>query len=197
MYPGMSAVGSDINILQATASGCKPIFDTHGEKRCTDLMNFVFKEFLPRHHVDAVVFSALWSNSDLPGLLREIEQAKRYAGRVIILGPIVQYDIALPRVLAKSLYAKDATIIAAHRQAAVPQTDKLFAEAVPKAGADYISVYDAVCPAGDCTLWTGANKPIQFDYGHLTPEGSTLVISRIASSLFGRGHGGAQTTVQK
>jgi len=47
------------------------------------------------------------------------------------------------------------------------------------------------------TLWTGANKPIQFDYGHLTPEGSTLVISRIASSLFGRGHGGAQTTVQK
>ncbi|CAM5762330.1 acyltransferase [Labrys miyagiensis] len=196
MYPGMLAVGKDVNILQAAASGCKPIFDTHGDKRCTDLVKFVFDEFLPRHRVDTVVFSALWVDSDLPGLLREIGQAKQYARRVVVLGPIVQYDIALPRVLAKSLYEKDEAIVAAHRRDAVPQTDRLFAGAVPKAGADYISVYDAVCPAGRCTLWTGDNKPIQFDYGHLTPEGSELVISRIASSLFGPGRSGAQTTAR-
>ncbi|WP_413989296.1 acyltransferase family protein [Labrys okinawensis] len=196
MYPGMLAEGKDINILQASASGCKPIFDTYGDKRCTDLVKFVFNDFLPRHPVDTVVLSALWVDSDLPGLLREIAELKRYSKRVVVLGPIVLYDVALPRVLAKSLYEKDEALVATHRVSAVKGTDRLFAQAVPKTGADYVSVYDAICPAGACTLWTDDNKPIQFDYGHLTPEGSELIVSRIAPALFSTGHAGTQKTAQ-
>jgi SGNH domain (fused to AT3 domains) len=143
-----------------------------------------------------VVLSALWVDSDLPGLLREIAELKRYSKRVVVLGPIVLYDVALPRVLAKSLYDKDEALVASHRVSAVKETDRLFAQAVPKTGADYVSVYDAICPAGACTLWTDDNKPIQFDYGHLTPEGSELIVSRIAPALFSTGHAGTQKTAR-
>ena len=194
MYPGLAADGPQANILQATASGCTPISGSHGDNRCTDLVAFMFDKFLPEHHVDTIILSALWSDKDLPGLLRAIEKLKAYAARVVVLGPIVRYDIALPRVLAKSLYAGDPTIPARYRQPGPLETDRLFSAEIPASGAEYISIYNAICPDGNCTLWTSDNNPIQFDYGHLTEEGSVLVMSRVAAAIFRQSHAQVSST---
>ncbi|PZT92519.1 acyltransferase family protein [Sphingomonas hankookensis] len=176
--PGMMAQ-RDLNLLQATASGCRPVADPTGERRCTALMHFITDEFLPRHRMDTVIISARWANDDWPALRRQIEHVRRYANHVIIFGPIAEYDRALPRVLATALYRNDPSVLADHRVADRRALDAEFKRKVPTTGAIYVSVYDAICPDGRCTLWTADGNPVQSDYGHLSAEGSKLMIDRI------------------
>lgn len=176
--PGLMAQ-RDINLLQATASGCRPIADPSGESRCTALMHFVTDEFLPKHRVDAVIISARWADGDWPALRRQIEHIRRYTDRVIVFGPIAEYDRALPRLLAEALYRNDPGILDAHRVDERRKVDAAFAVEVPRTGATYASVYKALCPNGRCTVWTADGNPIQSDYGHLTAKGSEVIVDRL------------------
>lgn len=176
--PGLLAQG-DVNLLQATASGCRPVANPTGEQRCTALMHYVTDDFLPRHRVNTVIISARWVDGDWPALRQQIERVRRYADHVIVFGPIAEYDQALPRVLAKALYWRDPSVLIKHRVADRDTLDEQMARDVPATGAIYVSVYDALRPAGRCTLWTADGNPIQSDYGHLTAEGSKVMIGRI------------------
>ena len=181
-YRSLAALDG-INVLQANASGCRPVADPAGEARCTALMRYVADDFLPRHRVDTVILSALWRDDDWPALERQIAQVRRHADHVVVFGPIVEYDRALPRVLAQALYRHDPSIIDRHRVARRQSLDTMLAGRVPATGATYVSVYRAMCPNGRCTLWTDDGNPIQFDYGHLTLNGSKLVIDRVRGQL--------------
>ena len=48
----------------------------------------------------------------------------------------------------------------------------------------YVSVYRALCTP-DCLLFAGNGIPLQFDYGHLTREGSRLLAHRIGPEVLG------------
>ena len=56
---GYDDVFGDVNIMQATASGCRPVLPLSGEKRCVDLDSFVMNDFLKQHRVDEVVLSRI------------------------------------------------------------------------------------------------------------------------------------------
>jgi len=43
----------------------------------------------------------------------------------------------------------------------------------------YISYFKMLCPNDVCLEYAGKDVPIQFDYGHLTSEGSMLVATRL------------------
>ncbi len=176
--PGLLAQ-RDINLLQATASGCRPIANPTGERRCTALMNFITDDFLPHHRMDTVIISARWVDGDWPALRQQIERVRRHADHVIVFGPIAEYDRALPRVLATALYRHDPAVLAEHRVADRRKVDMQLARDVPQTGATYVSVYNALCPGGRCALWTADGNPIQSDYGHLTARGSEVIIDRI------------------
>lgn len=181
-YRSLAAIDG-INVLQANASGCRPVASPVGEARCTALMRYVTDDFLPRNRVDTVILSALWHDGDWPALERQIAHMRRYADHVVIFGPIVEYDRALPRVLAQALYRRDPSIVDRHRVARRQALDAMLAARAPATGATYVSVYRAMCPGGRCTLWTDDGNPIQFDYGHLTLQGSKLVIDRVRGQL--------------
>lgn len=182
IYPGL-AQNRGINVLQATASGCKPTDGAPGEKRCTDLVSFMFNDFLPRHHVDGIVLSGRWQASDIPRLLKTVGKLKPYADRIVILGPIVEYDRALPRLLAQAMYDGDSALPARHHRDEPRDVDRRMRQALANSGVTYISMYDAVCPKGGCTLWTADNNPLQFDYGHMTAAGSRLILARIRDQV--------------
>jgi hypothetical protein len=184
-YPGLAAQ-TDINVLQATASGCRPIDGAGGELRCTSLMNFITNEFLPTNRVDTVIISGRWLDGDAPSLVAEIEKIQKFTPRVIVFGPIAEYDQALPRILAESMYSNSPNTVTAHRLQARELLDKVIKNAVATTGAEYVSIYDALCPAGNCTLWTDDGNPIQSDYGHLTNEGSKEMIRRIQGQILPR-----------
>ncbi|KQN77375.1 acyltransferase family protein [Sphingomonas sp. Leaf62] len=181
-YRGLAALNG-INVLQANASGCRPVADPMGEARCTALMRYVTDDFLPNHRVDTVILSALWRDDDWPALQRQIARVRRYADHVVVFGPIAEYDRALPRILADALYRRDPSIVDRHRIASRRTLDAMLAARVPATGATYVSTYRALCPNDRCTLWTDDGNPIQFDYGHLTARGSRLMIDRVRPQL--------------
>lgn len=182
IYPGL-AQNRDINVLQATASGCKPTDGAPGEKRCTDLVNYMFDDFLPKHHVAGVVLSGRWQVSDIPRLVNTVRKLKPYTDKLVVLGPIVEYDRALPRLLAQAMYDRDDALPARHHRDEPRYVDRKMREALANSGATYVSLYDAVCPKGACTMWTADDNPLQFDYGHMTAEGSRLILARVRNEV--------------
>jgi peptidoglycan/LPS O-acetylase OafA/YrhL len=176
LWAGYSAVYPDINFMQATASGCKPVEQTKGERRCTDLVKYVLNDYLPNNRLDAIIISARWDVSDIADAVGMAGHLKKYVTRVVISGPIEEYDQALPRILAEAIRSKrDIDLFAAsHRLSEQKLTDRQFSSLTLQDGVSYVSVYSTLCQPG-CRLWAEVGVPLQFDYGHLTKEGSILL----------------------
>lgn len=181
LVPGLREVGGADNLLVATASGCKPVVNTRGRSRCVELVNYILRDFLPAHHLDAIVLSARWTDADLADLKRTLARIEPYADRIIVSGPIVEYEMPLPYILARKLN-DPAYDVDHHRVAETEATDAHFRAAVTKDNVRYFSMYNAVCKA-DCDLWASDGVPMQFDYGHLTPEGSGRVATLLLDDL--------------
>jgi peptidoglycan/LPS O-acetylase OafA/YrhL len=186
LWLGLSKALPDVNLMQATASMCRPIAPDPGEFSitfCPRLMDLVFNDFLVRQRVDRVLLSASWKDEDLPGLARTLDVLRERGIDVVVLGPIVEYDRPLPRLLADEIRYDEPTLATTNRTAAIQGCDRELAALVAAKGARYISVYDAVCPNGICWEYADDAVPLQFDAGHLTAEGSMKVALVISQQL--------------
>ena len=181
-YPGLATAMPDTNILQATASGCRPLGNYAGTPRCTAMMNYITDTFLPTHKVDTLILAARWRDGDGPRLEATLRRLRPFARQIVVLGPIVEYSQPLPRVLALAWPQEDARKIASYRIPAIPGTDREISYATTKVGARFISVYRMLCP-NDCTVLSPDGKPMQFDYGHLSLAGSRYVADRLRPLL--------------
>ena len=125
LWFGLSSVFTDVNLMQATASGCKPTLDQSRsvEPKCSQLMEYIFSDYLKTHHVDTLIIAARWDSGDLTPLQHTLAWAHSQGMEVVLFGPIVQYDSALPRLLAMSIRSNDATIPALHRVAFYERLD--------------------------------------------------------------------------
>lgn len=182
LWYGLSSVFKETNFMQATASGCKPTLEQPlgADQRCSDLMNYVIRDYLPSHRVDAVLIAARWDRSDLPRIQRTVTLLKEGGTNVIIFGPVVQYDSALPRLLAISIQQHDPDLPANHRVAYYQQLDEdmsRFAER--QLGVKYISYFKLICSHNECLEYAAKDVPLQSDYGHLTGQGSIAVANRL------------------
>jgi peptidoglycan/LPS O-acetylase OafA/YrhL len=182
LWAGLSGVNPQINLMQGTASGCKPLLDLKGERRCTDLMRFLFTDFIPKHRFDVILLSARWGSGNLADVRRTANALEPYADRVVVVGPHVEYKLDLPWLLAASMLKDDPSVVDRARLAKQGQTDRLFAEQLRRDGVGYVSLYAVLCPAGRCQVTDEEGLPLAFDYGHLTTSGSTLVAQRIKRS---------------
>jgi hypothetical protein len=182
LWYGLSSVFTDVNLMQATASGCKPTLDQGlgTDKKCRQMMDYVFHDYLPNHHVDALLIAARWDGADLPRLERTVAWLKQQGISVILFGPTVQYDSALPRLLALAIQKNDPRIPANHRVAYYERLDKEMSQlAEGKLQIRYISYFKLFCPQGACVEYAAEGVPLQSDYGHLTGKGSFLMAAKI------------------
>ncbi len=177
LYPGLRRALPGVDLLEATASGCKPVLAASGDARCVDLMHYVFSHELATIHPDVVILSARWGMSDLGPMEATIGAIRHVTPHVIVSGPIVEYDQPLPRILARHLASGDD--VDRHRQNSIATVDRRFAAAARKTGTAYFSIYRAICPKR-CIVWASRDVPLQFDYGHLTAQGSLVVGRRMA-----------------
>jgi hypothetical protein len=53
------ALHPELDVLQATASGCEALRKGSGPKRCTQLYGYIFDDFLRNHHVDTIALASL------------------------------------------------------------------------------------------------------------------------------------------
>lgn len=185
LWFGLSSVFKDSNLLQATASGCKPTLDQgpNTEPKCVRLMNYIFLTYLPSHHVDNLLIAARWDVADLNRIQSTLDWANRHGINVTLFGPIIQYDSALPRLLAISIQQNDATIPSAHRILYYQTLDESMSQlALARGNVHYVSYFKMLCHNGSCQEYADPGVPLQSDYGHLTSGGSVLVATKLRVS---------------
>lgn len=170
----------DINFLQATAVGCLPIVDGMGKRRCTDFMSYIFKAFLTTHQLDGVVIGGRWSDVSIAPLINTVKYVKKYTDHVIVFGPVVEYDGALPLLLARDRVNGSDQRIQNGMDKRRETLDAEMQKAMENAGIPYVSILKLVCPERDhCLHFVADDIPVQFDYGHFTLQGSQEIVRRI------------------
>ncbi len=188
LYAGYHDAFPNVNIMQATASGCKPVLNSKGSDRCVTLMNFMQNEYLPTHHVNTIILSSQWSDADVAPALALAEKLKPFANSVVISGPIVEYKQSLPRLVANAVVHKvDPDLYAeSYRYDDQKGIDAAFANLKLPAGIHYVSPYKALC-TDHCRTTLDAQTPMQFDYGHLTEQGSAYLARKIGPEALSYG----------
>jgi peptidoglycan/LPS O-acetylase OafA/YrhL len=189
LWFGLSTSMPEVNLMQATASACRPAVERVSvldSRACPKLMRFVFDDFLVNKKVDKVLLAAAWKDEDIPALSDTLETLMSRGLDVVVLGPIVEYDGALPRLLADEILRNSPSIASAMRTRGIAARDRLLRRIVTAKGATYLSVYDSVCRDDHCDEFAEGDIPLQFDAGHLTAQGSLEVGRRLAPFFGGK-----------
>ena len=189
LWFGLSSAMPEVNLLQATASACRPAVEHVSQldsRACPRLMRFVFDDFLANNRIDKVLLAASWKDEDIPALSETLEMLMSRGLDVVVLGPIVEYDGALPRLLADEILRGSPSIARGMRTPGIAERDRALRRMVTAKGATYLSVYDSVCRDGHCDEFAEGDIPLQFDAGHLTAEGSVEVGRRLAPFFGGK-----------
>jgi hypothetical protein len=188
LWLGLSTAMPDVNVMQATASMCRPAIlsvSTLETRACPKLMHFVFNDFLAHNKVDKILLAASWKDEDLADLSATVDRLKARGFDVVVLGPIVEYDSALPRLLTEEILHNNPIIARTMRTPGIRERDSTMRRIVMERGATYMSVYESVCHDGLCDEFAKGDVPLQFDAGHLTADGSLKVAQRLSTSFGG------------
>ena len=186
LWWGMNIAYPEVSVMQATAVGCKPVLEQRPRQfpGCTRLMTYMLEEYLPAHHVDAVLLEARWEADDLPSLSRTLEWLQSRHVHVVLFGPMLQYDSPLPRLLALSIRQSDPLIPRLHRMSAYTALDEVMARRSREEWhVPYISIINLLCAGDSCLDYAAPGVPLLSDYGHLTEDGSILVARKLRGAL--------------
>ena len=182
-----------VNILQATQAACMPTLNAtaQGNASCRGFAAQM-EAFFRDHKPDLVVMSADWLeyaraprfDGMIADLRQTISRLNELGMAVVVLGPAVQFRARLPSMLMR---AHLRAIEARPDDFVLPDIfaldDQMKAALPAHAKFAYISVLDAVCPSRQCPLTVDGGIPLSWDHAHLTAEGSSYVMDRLAPML--------------
>lgn len=180
------AAGEGVNVIQATSAGCKPLYKQDLRNPCTKLVDYVYDEWIPAHHIDGIIISARWAPEDIAPLRATLDHLKSRSDNIIVMGPTVEYTEALPDLLA---YQTDGRkdLVASSIKKEVRGTDAQLHEAMAQQGTPYISVYSIVCPGNVCRGLASDGHPTSNDYGHFTLSGAKDVAKQAMMQMHENG----------
>lgn len=167
----------DINIGEASASGCLPLLNARGESRCTSVMRQVFGELVDTGRVDGIVLIARWRPREVDNLARTVRYLQGKGVHVTVFGPVPEYEGVYPYLLARAMMDGDVKGVERFRDKSRGDLDRTMAKAIAATGAAYHSVHDIECPGGACQLFAGPSVPFHFDYGHTTFPAAKLLVN--------------------
>jgi peptidoglycan/LPS O-acetylase OafA/YrhL len=182
IYPGLQQVFPEVNFLQASAQGCKPIKDTTYSTDCKALMKFIFYDFLPQNKVDMVFLIGRWlDESDIADLDGTIAYLQSLGEKVVLVGPSPEYRIPLPRLIAYSISRHDPSLPGRYQADDLFRVDDIYRRHAASLGIAYLSPLSLLCQKGRCVQLVSSSSqiPLLFDSNHFTVEGSELFAERL------------------
>ena len=200
LYAGLVAEFPEINFSQATHSGCKSVvpdsFETESDTDdCTRMAQFIYGDYLLHHHIDTILLAGRWTPPDLPVLEKDVQWFQQHNLKVVVFGPVMEFDAPLPRILATSLRDHAPQDLDRHILPDSQDYDKVLAPIVRNTlGVPYISAFEDLCHSqvemeaksqpetrSGCPLYAAPGVPMLFDTDHFTKAGSILYASIIRS----------------
>ena len=188
LWKGLSVTRQDTHFLEAAASGCKPVYNGRGEPACVKLMNEMLLELIPSGRIQGVILSAEWIKSDIPALISTVDKISSLGPTVYVSGPIVEYEQSLPRILSIAIIDHDPSLLVTGRRAGIEEIDDQIRAALRGHHAIYISPYRALCGVSTkpCAVYAKGAIPMQWDYGHLTADGSIYLAKIISKDILNK-----------
>jgi peptidoglycan/LPS O-acetylase OafA/YrhL len=178
MYRQALAGTIDTPILEAAAVGCHLEIDATGRRdsKCATLMKKVMATLPSMGPLRGIVLSSRWHDLDTNTLGMLVENLKRY-GPVYLIGPVPEYDMSLPKLLAMGAIKANPHIADKH----LILNRKIESKLVGVAAAHdviYLSPIQVMCKASKCMTMLG-DDPMYQDKDHLTSEGASFVLKRM------------------
>ncbi len=111
----------------------------------------------------------------------EFVREKNLDTKVVIIGPVPQWQPSLPHILARRHFSPEKQIIDdVTFQSHLVALDQKMNSKYTDSQATYISLLDQLCSEEGCIAKVDdKNTPLLFDNGHLTAEGSEFVVERV------------------
>jgi hypothetical protein len=98
----------------------------------------------------------------------------------MIVGPIVEYDAQLPKLLALAERRHQSGLWEKHVVRDRLAIDHAMSELTRRKGVPYLSPVKTLCPQfPSCQVLTPSGAPVQSDYGHLTSAGSQYLAEQM------------------
>ncbi len=180
LLAGLRAAFPELHFGQAAASGCLPVLEAKGERRCTEVMARVFGEIVPQTKFDAIIVSARWVRGGWQEMLPDTVSYLAKFAPIIVVGQNVEYASDLPSLLlARSFLRwgggdpdKSAKIDVAR------SINATVAQAVAEGGGQFVDLLAAYCTTS-CRPTTDEGLPMLSDYNHMSGPGSRFIIARL------------------
>ncbi|ENP7127264.1 TPA: acyltransferase [Klebsiella pneumoniae] len=173
----MRRIFNGYNVMQATASGCMPLLKTTGEKRCTNLMNYMYNDFIRNNKIDYIFISAFWGLSNDKNIDKNLIDTINHihGSKVYVIGQTKSFDIAFYKIAQK---IKNKDIEALVQKKSIDINQKLITT-LKKENIPYIDLFNANCIKNECNYFNANNTPMLFDDNHLTKEWSDIYVDII------------------
>jgi len=92
---------SRFSLLQATATGCRPLWLEQAKSNCdlffSDIFNRISEGKIPSVHT--VILAGHWANSEVESIAETVNKLSPHVERVILIGPRHEYRVPLPIAL--------------------------------------------------------------------------------------------------
>jgi peptidoglycan/LPS O-acetylase OafA/YrhL len=179
---GLKASIPDATIALAAVWGCKPSIHPEGTPLCKHFLDFIFQKYLPSHPIQGMFVEARWYRQSLDALGDILSWSNEHGIKVIVFGPVAEYDAPLPRLLAYSIAWNDPNLAHQHLVAYSPVLDDKMRDLAKNTWhVCYASIYRATCEGGRCLEYADQKDgiPLMLDEVHLSNGGSELLARRM------------------
>lgn len=175
LWSGMSRAFPEVNFLQATGSSCVPSDGPRPDHypNCKTALAAGL-ELARSSAVHTVVIGTHWARFGYADAIPLAKKLEKQGVRVIFAGPGPQYDRPLPRLLELSERLNDPDTPSRFLVEGAFKLDRELDAVAAKAGIEYLSRLQIVCPDEKCRTVVG-HVPMLFDADHFTVTGSTYV----------------------
>jgi len=172
---------SEINLLEASAGYVLPFPDSRGKKSPKELMDYVFKKFIPENHekIALIIISAHWlmkNNPDLhyskdeikQGILGTIKYLEKYHIKYLFLGQTETYQLSYPKILMlKNMGRQESEFV----NSDALDINEMLKTIIPKN--NYIDLYE---DKSIRKVDHSGNVPYMFDSNHYSEFGANQAV---------------------
>lgn len=172
----------DTPIAEMTVIGCRPLLRGDGAPRCRAMYDRMFKSEIVARKPQTIVIGARWLEDEMPELEETLRYLVRTVERVVVVGPLVEYEGAVPSLIARSMLRGDGSIASFFDHERVEMNRRVRSLAL-RTGAQYVDLQAVECPENTCIVLAPDGTPTKFDYGHTTLAGARMLAPVIARAI--------------
>ena len=178
------ALASRPDFRQVTTTYCRPLLgmDRAGLPFCAQIVERFFADYLKGNHPnDTVIISERWADNQLIALQKTLEAFRKTGARVVLIGPVPEYLIALPRLEFASM-ATGHDFVSSNLDPSFAVTDRELTSIAKFEKIPYVSVVRWLCAGSHCKAMIDQHTPVMSDTDHLSAEAARQLSKMILSA---------------